>query len=382
MDLSTTPALPARPAPGLAGDSACAGQMSRAIAMARVLCIMGIVYVHAWTGRNGADLNALNHTPQGMLRWALVELLARSSVPLLSMVSGWLVGPSLLRRGAGAFLAGKARSVLAPMVLWNGLAIVLVSGAAWAGWIYAPRPTSWGWTVNELFCLVRPDDINVQIPFLRDLFVCLVMAPLLVRCPDRVLGMVAAGALVWALAPAGVPVLQRPSILLFFVVGMLARRHGLAARMGAAPLALVGLPYGVMAGVKIWIEAAGLAADPHDPVLLAAIDLMMRAATALFFWALAWRLADGRLAGSRMAAGVLRVEPYMFLMFCAHLIMIWLGGPLIGQWTGPIGAPLYPLFLIGQPFLVLGASLLLGRGLMLVAPGAAAMLSGGRLARG
>lgn len=350
--------------------------MSHAIAMARVICILGIVYVHAWTGRNGNDLQMLNHTPQGMLRWVLIELLGRSSVPLLSMISGWLVGPSLVRHGSRRFLAGKLRTVLAPMVLWNALAIVLVSGAAMAGWIYAPRPVSVWWTVNELFCLYTPDDINVQIPFLRDLFVCMLAVPLLVRWPDRALWAVAGLALVWSLAPVWVPVLQRPSILLFFVAGMLARRHGLAAWMASRPLMLMASPYVAMAAFKIWLEGVGIDSGINNPVFLSAVDLVMRAATAIFFWALAWRVAV-----SRIAPLLLRVEPYMFLAFCAHLIMIWLAGPLIGRVSGPIGSPFYPLFLLAQPVLVLGAAMGLGQGLLRVAPAAARMLSGGRLGR-
>jgi hypothetical protein len=116
------------------------GQLSRAIGISRVLCIMGIVYVHAWTGLYGPSLSALADTPQGLLRWGLIELLGRSSVPLLSMISGWLVGPSLARRGWRRFLAGKVRAVLVPMVAWNLIAIVVVSGAALAGWLYAPIP--------------------------------------------------------------------------------------------------------------------------------------------------------------------------------------------------------------------------------------------------
>jgi hypothetical protein len=351
-------------------------QVSQAIGIARVMCIMGIVYVHAWTGRNGNDLQVLNHTPQGMLRWALIELMGRSSVPLLSMISGWLAGPSITRRGAGNFLSGKLRTVLAPMVLWNALAIVLVSGAAWAGWIYGPRPVSWWWTINELFCLITPDDINVQIPFLRDLFVCMLAVPLLVRWPDRVLGGVAGLALIWALAPIAVPVLQRPSILLFFIMGMLARRHHLAAWMASRPLVLMASPYVLMAGVKIWLEGVGIDRGFNNPVMLASVDLVMRFATAIFFWALAWRLAR-----SRVAAPLLRIEPYMFLMFCAHLIMIWLAGPLIGGLSGPIGSRFYPVFLLTQPLLVLGAGVLLGQGLLRVAPSAARLLSGGRLSR-
>jgi hypothetical protein len=58
-----------------------AAHLSASIGIARVLCIMGIVYVHAWTGLAGSDLIRLNDTTQGMLRWGLIELLGRSSVP-------------------------------------------------------------------------------------------------------------------------------------------------------------------------------------------------------------------------------------------------------------------------------------------------------------
>lgn len=333
-----------------------------------------MIYVHAWTGLGGGDLMRLNDTPQGMLRWALIELLGRSAVPLLSIISGWLVGASLARRGWRAFLAGKARTIVAPMILWNGIAILLVSGAAWAGWILAPMPTTVWWTIDELFCLVTPDDINVQMPFLRDLFLCMVAVPLLVRLPSWALGLLAAAALAWAVSPIAFPLLLRPSILLFFLVGMLARRHGLAVWMASRPLALPASAYAVLAAAQIWLETVGIDAGVDDPVLLASVDLVTRFATALLFWALAWRLAASRAAGP-----LLRIEPYAFLLFCAHLIMMWLGGPLIGQLTGPLGSPLYPPFLLAQPLLALGATLLLGRLLLRAAPSAAAILSGGRL---
>jgi hypothetical protein len=103
----------------------------------------------------------------------------------------------------------------------------------------------------------------------------------------------------------------------------------------------------------------------------------MRAATALCFWALAWRLAgEGRM--QRLGDGLLRAEPYVFLMFCAHLILIWCAGPAIGQITGPLGAPAYPLFLLGQPVLALGGAVVLGQALRRVHPGLARVLSGGR----
>ncbi len=358
------PAAPSKPDP----------RLSAAIGIARVLCILGIVYVHAWTGLAGGDLVKLNETPQGLLRWGLIELLGRSAVPLLSIISGWLVAASLARRPWRTFALSKARTILAPMVLWNALAMVLVSGAAWVGWIRAPMPTAWWWTIDELLCLASPNDINVQMPFLRDLFVCMMAAPLLLRLPSWALGVVTALAVAWNVSGLSFVLLLRPSILLFFIVGMLARRHDLAAWMASRPIVIVASAYALFAALQVWLETIGVDRGVDNPVLLTSVDLMMRFTTALFFWSIAWRLAQSRLAGP-----LLRFEPYVFLMFCSHLIMMWLGGPLIGKLTGPLGSPLYPLFLVAQPVLVMGATVLLGRGLTALGPSTAKLLSGGRL---
>lgn len=350
------------------------GQLSAAIGVARVVCIISIVYVHAWTGLGGRDLAATSGTPQGVLRWMLMELFGRGSVPLLGMISGYLVMSSARKGPWITFLARKARTILAPMVLWNALAILFVCGAAYIGVLEAPIPRTWWWTVNELLCLATPDNINVQIAFLRDLFVCMAMAPLLSRLPKPWLLACAAGALVWMVSGFSCLLLLRPSILCFFILGMLARGGTVAERVALLPLAVTAVPYILIAVVRITLAARGVDIGASHPWQLVALDVLMRFAAAVFFWSMAWRLAASRAAGS-----LLQIEAYAFLMFCGHLIMIWLGGPLIGKVTGPLGSPLYPVFLLLQPVLVLIATLLLGRFLMRRAPAVAAILSGNRL---
>lgn len=56
-------------------------RQSDAISIARVLCILGVVYVHAWTGLSGADLAQLRGTPQESLRWVLMEISAIAPYP-------------------------------------------------------------------------------------------------------------------------------------------------------------------------------------------------------------------------------------------------------------------------------------------------------------
>ncbi len=348
---------------------------SDAIAIARVICILGVVYVHAWTGLNGQALAELRGTGQDNLRWLLMEAFGRSAVPLLGLISGWLVAGSSGVRDWGGHVRRKARTILLPMILWNMLAILLVSGAALLAGLKAPVPQSAMWVAQEIFILTRNPDINVQMPFLRDLVLCMVAAPVLVRLPTAGLAAVIAAAGACHIMGWGPPVLMRASILFFFAAGIVARRHGWADRIARLPLPVALTPFALLMGAQLY--RAIIIGDEGLGTSQAALDLTVRIGAAAAFWRIAWTLA-----GSRARGTLLRIEPYAFFLFCAHLILIWLGGPLLGNLFGRMGSPLYPLYLILQPLLVLACTMLIGLALRRVAPRAAEMLSGGRLRRG
>ncbi|PNU06299.1 acyltransferase family protein [Novosphingobium guangzhouense] len=345
---------------------------SDAIRIARVICIAGIVYVHAWTGLSGYDLELARGTPQETFRWILMEGFGRSAVPLLGLISGWLVAGSSRTRQWGPHVSRKARTILLPMVLWNALAVLLVSGAAVLFGLAAPVPQSWGWLFEELMIVTHPPDINVQMPFLRDLFLCMVIAPLLVRVPSRVLLLLAMAAGTCHVFGLGPPVILRASILMFFTLGIVARRANLAERAAAWPAVIALAPFVVLMPLHLYVSIGD--ARPFDDASTAAVDLAARVAASLAVWWLAWRLV-----ATRAAPLLRRIEPYMFFYFCAHLILIWLFGPLIGKLTGKLGSPLYPVYLLAQPFLILGAVVAMAKALRKVAPGLAGVLSGGRL---
>ena len=358
--------------PPAATLSADAARRSDAIAIARVVCILGVVYVHAWTGLSGHDLESLRGSPQESLRWVLMEIFGRSAVPLLGLISGWLVAGSGRTHDWLRHVGRKARTILLPMIAWNALAILFVSGAAWLLKLPAPTPQSMDWTFQELFIVSRNPDINVQMPFLRDLFLCMMVAPLLVRLSGWALAGVAAGAAACQIVGIGAPVIMRASILFFFTMGIIARRSGLADRTAVMPLTLAVLPFALLMPVQLYFS---LAAD-GQPIGLggAVLDMAVRVVAALAFWRLSWALAASPARGM-----LLRIEPFAFFLFCSHLILIWLGGPVLGALFGALGSPLYPAFLLVQPLLVLIAVILLGSLLSRVAPGLARLLSGGRL---
>jgi fucose 4-O-acetylase-like acetyltransferase len=363
--------------PGMAEPARQAdSRLSTAIAIARLIGIMGIVYVHAWTGRTAEELAAVAFSWQAVLRTVLGEVFGRSAVPLLGMISGWLVVSTATRQRYAAFLIGKARTILLPMLLWNVIAILLVGAAATFGDLKAPTPTSIGWTLNELVPLVQANDVNVQMPFLRDLFVCMMLAPVLVRASTAWLALVASIVVVWSVSGVHVPLLLRPHILLFFTAGIAARRFGVAERVAGWPVALCALPFVVLITPRLWTALLGNAFFDAHPHVMAAFDIVFRLASAVLFWRLAWGLA-----GSNLADRLRGIEHYGFLAFCDHLVLLWLFGPVIGLATGSLGAGLYPAYLLVQPLLVLGVTVVLGQVLMALSPSVARVLSGGRLGR-
>src|SRR3546814_3456019 len=77
---------------------------------------------------------------QSVLYWTLIELFGSSSVPLLSIISGWLVMASVSKRDYAQFAGGKAKSLLLPMVAWNLITVGLVVFFAHFGDLRAPKP--------------------------------------------------------------------------------------------------------------------------------------------------------------------------------------------------------------------------------------------------
>lgn len=348
--------------------------LSDSIAAARVICILGIVYVHAWTGLTADRLAASLTSAQSIFHWVLMEIFGRSAVPLLGMISGWLVAGSRRAGDYRAHIGNKARTILLPMILWNALSILLVSGSALLFGLEAPTPASLRWLIDALFCLSGPSDINVQMAFLRDLFVCMAVAPLLLRLRTPWLGLAAFAAALWTVEGWQLFLLLRPQILFFFLAGIAVRRMGLAERAGAMPFVRAATPFAALVPLKLWSGLWGASFAAAHPHLLALADLATRLAAALFFWRLAWGLA-----GSAALPLIRRVEPYAFLLFCLHLILIWLGGPLLARLVGPMGAPLYPALLLAQPFLILALTIPIGGALARLFPATATLLSGGRL---
>jgi hypothetical protein len=202
----------------------------------------------------------------------------------------------------------------------------------------------------------------------------MLLAPLLVRCCKPTLISIALVAALCQIGGYGPPVFMRASIPFFFTLGIIARRENLADRIAAWPLSAALTPFAVLTAVQLYFT---LVVD-WSPISLpaATLDLAVRISAALAYWRISWGLA-----GTVVRTPLLKIEPFAFFLFCSHLILIWLGGPLLGRLFGTLGSPLYPVYLVAQPLIVLLAVVLLGTLLSRAAPGPARILSGGRLSR-
>jgi len=276
---------------------------SDAIRVCRVLCIVPVAYVHVSLGEF--------HSPVGAaVRSVLRDLLGRSSVLLLSVVSGLLMVRVFASRGYGAAVWGRVRGLVVPMVAWNAIALALM----WK--LGRPLPDDW---VNALFA-VSDHGATRPLTFLRDLFAVSLLTPVFVWAMRR------AG--LWVLVPlllAGgfvstKPVIAHSQIVSYFAVGVgfavLQLERTRWVRWGAAAAPWLLLVLAVLSGLRPLVGAplAFMDANAFDA-------LVRRPVCAASFWVLSVRLV--RWEGLRTAV-VRWFEPAIFAMFLSHSIVLQL----------------------------------------------------------
>lgn len=308
--------------------------ISQAIRVARVLCITCMMTVHVWPGATAviaADAGPVLDT----LYFIAIQELGRASVPLLSIVSGFLFLPALAAPRPLPVIAGKAGTLLVPMMFWS--AVILAMRLASAAAIGTPAPPLEPLALLDAVTGLTAPPANVPLAFLRDVFVCCAGAVLLARAargrPRAALVLIA----LWTLAEVALQglLLLRPAILVFFAVGLAVRAAG------AAPQRLPLLP---AAAALAAVALARGHAPAGSEAAAAALDYANRVAAALFFWA-----ASLAVAGApRLGPAVARLEPMIFTVFCTHAVTIALLAPVLRATGVTPDMPVYLLVFLGQ----------------------------------
>lgn len=336
----------------------------------RIVLISGIVFVHIPFGAADSPFDG-TYGAFDWIRVFLTEALFRVGVPCLSAISGFL----LFRNGLENFdylktVRTKSQTVLLPFLLWNAafFLTIIVASSIGLGEGYLPDP--WHASLREFanqLLGIGDFPVNVPLYFLRDLFVCILLSPILAWLVSRAPLITLATLLVIAMVPEmSIYVVLKRSILFSFAFGIY---------VGLYKIDIKALDRFAPIGVALLLAASAVLATviymtgPDLPDWVQLFRNTLAIIGAAGFWLLSAPLIQTSL-GQRLS----KTGSLSFWIFCAHyplLIALWI------VW-GKAHVAFYPLFFILAlallfPILVVTNSLCRA-----AAPRLYAILTGGR----
>lgn len=325
--------------------------LSRRIRICRVLGIFFVIVVHLQPAGEpipGAPLLV------EVSRYFFINVLGHASVPLLSLISGYLLLGSYESRGYARYLRHRFQILYIPMVVWNlifAASLLTVNRAGFDTMSYE-RLVEIGW-FNAIFA-VWAAPINGPLYFLRDMFVISIFAPILVRAMRVAPLPTLAAAVVLAWLNLGAPVILRPITLVYFCLGLYLRMQRIELRSldgRLAPILLISLAF--------WIFGTWLVFNSNvvENVFMASgwFDQVNRVVVIVLFWATsAWIAASATLPVFEW------LEKFIYLVFLSHKVfLLLLGGAFKVAFDGYATYHYLTLMAVSPFFCVAGAWALL-----------------------
>ncbi len=365
-------------------------QRNDRIVLVRLLCIFGMIYVHVPAIESTASVSANSLTLFDLIRGLLADGYGRTSASLLSAVAGYLVAKSLTNTDSAlaSFYFRKFKSVYMPMVVWG---LVTVTAFAIAS-IYKPNVLSavcgaQGLVLLDCFNMVfHVQSIGagptMPLSFLRDLFVCMLLAPLLIPLLRAKPILVLFILLVMYLSGYSSIIILRPLVVLGFSVGLAiciykinwqwVDRFWMLWVWVAVFMTLHVIAFNAGQLPQLDITFARYGYDAGESLLYP----MTRFFGALAIWSLSLHLSKTFLMNwSR------RLEPVLFVAFCAHPLLFSILQSVAGLFVeNATLAMVYPIWFVFAPIAVL---LLVKVGMQYCAmllPSVVEWMTGGRVA--
>lgn len=323
---------------------------SETIRCVRVIAIFFMMYVHAWPGATEV-LAQFGDGPFGYIARLLISTLGRGSVPMLSIISGFLAVRTLFGgRKPGAFVHKKVNTLLVPMILWSAIALMFfLVEAAYLGeagfWDYSAL--DWA---NSILSLTAPP-INTPLAFLRDVFVCAMLAIPLVWLFEKSIGIgyVALLAAIILVHIDPFHVILRPQILLFFGLGVVVAIQGWGNIIPS---------WGTVILLVIVDGLVSATMDSSSDILLGAKHILHRFTVSILVWKLASLIVARQGYLFRL---LVKIEPAIFLIFCSHIIVLGSVSVIVRQFVPGPGHMLYPVYFLVQPIAVVAVGLFVHR---------------------
>jgi succinoglycan biosynthesis protein ExoH len=303
------------------------GELSQTIGFARIALIVGLVFLHYEWFPNGriSPFRGLDPMQNQIATFvqSFVLFFFFSVVPLLSTVSGWLFF-SFLADPASS-LASRIRrrfaSLYLPLVFWNTVFLGILMLLFYA----APDYPLLGEMnidfnsagamdyVNAVFGITA-HPIGFQFWFVRDLFVTVLVSPLLwlllTRAP--MVGAVLLGAC-WILGH-DLWIFFRTDVVFFFYVGGLIRLRGVPVEIGARATLIFLATYVLLCALR---TLAPYVVGDNNPYELQVATRGMRLVGVLACWGLFQRIALTNIGGV-----VARYGGLAFFLHAAHYPLI------------------------------------------------------------
>lgn len=303
---------------------------SAAITIIRPLLILFMMLAHLYALDSESLLRG-----EGALSFAawltvfLKSALAKSGVPLLSLISGYLAVYSLRSYGFFRLLGRKAKRLVWPLVWANLLFIVLIT---WPGQaadpsyradlsIYPFDPFGWFQATFAFYKLPA----NQPLFFLKDLFTCFLLLPLLLAVAR--IPFVNFAVMLWMawkciyldsvfLIPVYPLWFMRFDIVFAFYTGIVLYLHSKDLLIESRPLniALIGL-FGVVAAAASTVYV--LYPKAEHLTLFLWLDFTVKVFSVVGCISLMSLLQGG---GGAIADALRRLSPYSYSMFLTHAI--------------------------------------------------------------
>lgn len=302
------------------------------IRVIRVVAILLVTLVHLQPGLQ--EIEGAPY-PVELVRFVFINVLGYASVPILSIISGYLLVKSYGSKHWLYYVKGRFLTLYVPLITWSivlALVVVCLHLLGFSTSIYA-RLESMS-VYDSIFALTdRP--INYPLYFLRDIFVISLFAPFIILAAQRAAwALIFVAALVFVLN-VGSPVIIRPMTFLFFSIGaVLAAQHINLLRIDEYKAIILSGVAVFWILMIVYVLAVRQPEDMYDRVVY--LDLVNRFAVALVFWLLSDFAT--RLLGS---ARVQRVEKRIFLVFLSHVVTITIVGGAFGVLLGGLDNYLY-----------------------------------------
>lgn len=273
----------------------------------------------------------------------VLDYLTRAAVPILTVFSGYLAYSSFQRHSYKKLIKGKAMRLLLPFLLWNFIAIALF-------WVYFQFTGHSLFNINELDSvymffsrLVGLDlhlPINAPTYFIRDLFVIMLLLPLVHLISKNVHSAVIFCSLYlsffFILGLPGIVyfsdefsahIMFRVDMIVFFILGYFLARHGVQIPKVTSYTVLICTILMAVIGifVSMYMSASTPSGRSFETIRLWCSTLFVLTAPALL--SLLLSIQDNKL-GKLLAF----LSPYSFTLFLSHIIssqlyfyMVWSG---------------------------------------------------------